>query len=105
MPKQPRKPKPRQSTVDAKKARQFREAADLRKMVERVLRALTRRAGAGEIDALRAVYSLQDSVRTATAEAIAAAQTGGLSFGQIGRELGISKQAAHAAAGHTARLL
>jgi hypothetical protein len=65
-------------------------------MLARMTRALVRRAGEGELEALEALRELRDAMPELTASAILAAHQGPgqYSYGEIGRWLGMTRQAA-----------
>lgn len=65
-------------------------------MVRRMLRALTRRATDGDLFAVEALANLRGAVDVALRQGIAGAHDGPAhySWGEIGQELGMSRQAA-----------
>ena len=98
-PRTPVQPEP--STAKRSGARRFdvktarHEARDMEGMVRRVARGMVRRAEAGEHDALVALVAMRDAIDEATvlsARALHDAEI--MSWTDIGRELGISRQAA-----------
>lgn len=71
-----------------------REASDLGGMSRRVFRALVRRAGDGDVEALRELVALQDQLREAITDAGAAMHDFGFSFTYLAAETGVTRQAA-----------
>ena len=81
--------------------RQERESLELAAFLRRMGRALVKRARGGDMDALVALVDSRDALNAAI---VAAAQalhydyhddhSGGYSWGEIARELGITRQAA-----------
>lgn len=71
-----------------------REAPELGAFVNRMFRALVRRAGAGGLEAVEVLASLSRSCQAATKEAAEAAWRSGYSYTQLGDALGVSRQAA-----------
>jgi hypothetical protein len=76
--------------------RPTREAPELGAMVRRMLAALVRRAEAGDLFALEQLAELRDQLPGYLARAAWGAHHGpaGYSYGEVGRELGVSRQAA-----------
>lgn len=74
-----------------------REATEVCGAVIRLLRALARRAGQGELEALEALVFLQDSVQIQLGAAVAGYRAGPAqaSWTDIGTILGTSRQNAH----------
>lgn len=72
----------------------FREASELGSMLTRMARALVRRAEVGDVDALAALVAAGAELRRAEGEAARALNAAGMSWSEIGAELGITKQAA-----------
>lgn len=74
-----------------------REAPELAGAAIRMMRALARRAGDGELEALEALGFLQDSVQLQLGAAVAGYREGpaGASWTDIGRILGMTRQSAH----------
>ncbi len=73
-----------------------RESPDMEAMVRRVLAALVRRAGAGDLTALESLARLELAAREATVAAGRAAHEGpaAYSFTELGLALGITRQSA-----------
>src|SRR5690349_2760645 len=83
------------------KRRQDREALELAAFLRRMGRALVRRAGDGDLDALVALVDSRAALDVAIGDAARALHTwrvdgvhDGYSWAEIGRAVGISKQAA-----------
>jgi len=73
-----------------------REAPELGAACIRLFRALARRAGDGELEALEQLAFLQDSLQMQLGAAVAGYRDGhGYSWADIGRVLGVTRQAAH----------
>lgn len=74
-----------------------REAPEVAAACIRMIRALARRAGAGELEALEALSALQDSVQLQLGAAVAGYREGPAeaSWTDIGRILGMTRQSAH----------
>lgn len=72
------------------------EAPDMAAMMKRVARALVRRAGDGDLEAVSALADVERYVRDQLVEAARAAHYGSFdySWGQIATELGTTRQAA-----------
>ena len=60
----------------------------------RVLRAYARRVATGDIEALTRMADLADDIDTAIREAITGLRAYGYSWADIGRQLGVTRQAA-----------
>lgn len=73
------------------------EAPEVAAACIRMLRALARRAGDGELEALEALAALQDSVQLQLGAAVAGYREGpaAASWTAVGEALGITRQAAH----------
>lgn len=72
-----------------------REAPEMGAMLDRMIRAMARRATGGEVEALGVLRDLRWKIDAAIAEgAQGAHEAFGFSWTEIGRELGISRQAA-----------
>lgn len=71
-----------------------RESSDMAAMMARVLRAMVRRATAGDLDALYQLHQLSGQVGDAIRDAALGAHEGPgrYSWGEIGRELETSRQ-------------
>lgn len=63
-------------------------------MVARVSKAMTRRAAEGDVEALTALVSMRQAVDAATVLAARGLHDFGMSWTDVGNELGISRQAA-----------
>lgn len=63
-------------------------------MARRVLRALARRAGAGDVEALQELVALQDALRDAITDAGRGLHAAGFSYTYIAAETGVTRQAA-----------
>lgn len=74
-----------------------REAPELAAAAIRMMRALARRAGEGELEALEALSMLQDSVQLQLGAAVAGYRESPVqaSWTQVGEALGVSRQSAH----------
>jgi hypothetical protein len=71
------------------------EARDVAQAARRMIRALVRRAGAGDTEALRELVETQRMIGEAIVDAGAAAYaTGHYSYTDLAQELGITRQAA-----------
>jgi predicted transcriptional regulator len=86
--------------VPARRRRAEREAPELGAAVDRMLLALVRRGASGELEAIEELVRVRDSMPALVQAAVAAAVAGPAeySFGEVGRWLGISRQAARQAA-------
>lgn len=73
---------------------QLRESKDLAGMLRRMASALVRRAAAGDSDALVALVDAGKRLREAEGDAARALNAKGMSWAEIGAEVGMSKQAA-----------
>lgn len=71
------------------------ETHDYAAMMGRMLRAYARRVGAGDLHDLTALASFAEDAETALREAVWAQRAAGRSWAEIGRALGVSRQAAH----------
>lgn len=77
------------------KAKREREPAEIGAMSRRVFRALVRRAGDGDVEALRELVALQDQLREAITDAGRAMHDdAGFSFTYLAAETGVTRQAA-----------
>lgn len=86
------------------KARKSYEASDVAAMVERMLRALERRASTGDTEALVELAKLERGMSDHVGRAGAALHQFGYTYGELAGELGVSRQAARARfAGHDER--
>lgn len=81
--------------------RKDREALELASFLRRMARALVRRAAAGDLDALVALVESRNAIDNAISDAARALHDwddpgthAGYSWSEIGRELGITRQAA-----------
>ena len=79
-----------------RKARQHREAPEIGAMLRRMLRAMARRAGDGDLLALRELVELRSVIDQAIVDGARMAHDDPhrFSWAEIGAELGISRQAA-----------
>lgn len=89
-----------------KRQRKTYEAPDMAAFVQRVMRGMVRRAEAGDLEAIRALADIQASVQAAMVDAAAALRTEdanghAYSWTDIGRELGMTRQAAQQRFGGT----
>lgn len=77
--------------------KRHREAPEVAAASIRMMRALARRAGDGELEALEALAALQDSVQLQLAAAVAGYREGPAqaSWAAVGDALGITRQSAH----------
>lgn len=73
------------------------EAPQLEAMMGRMMRALVKRAGQGELEALEALANLQGVLEAELGHAVAAYRSGPAhaSWTDIGRILGTTRQTAH----------
>lgn len=78
--------------------RRHREAPELGGCIRRMARALVRRAGEGELEALLELRRCRRDVDDAIRQAIRASVEAGYSYADIARECGVSAQAIHKAA-------
>jgi len=80
----------------ARKARQHREAPEIGAMLRRMLRAMARRAGEGDLLALRELVELRAVIDQAIVDGarLAHGDPHRFSWAEIGAELGISRLAA-----------
>lgn len=78
----------------ATKTRKTYEAPDMAGFLRRIAKALVRRAAEGDLETLSAIRQVQADLDAALEQAAAAAHDAGYSWTEIGRELGISRQAA-----------
>lgn len=76
-------------------AKRRHEAPEVTKAASRFMRALARRAGEGEVEALEGLVSLQADLDQALAQAVANYRALGFSWAEIGRALGTTRQNAH----------
>lgn len=63
-------------------------------MVARVSRSMTRRAAEGDVEALTALMSMREAIDAATVLSARGLYDFGYSWAELGRELGITRQAA-----------
>lgn len=79
------------------KSKREREATELQGAAIRMMRALARRAGDGELEALEALAFLQDVVQLQLGAAVAGYRESPVqaSWSQVGEALGITRQSAH----------
>lgn len=78
-----------------RRARERAEAADMGAFIRRTLRAMTRRATEGELDALVELVRLRAELDTQIDAATRGAHAFGYSQRFIARELGVTQQAVH----------
>lgn len=78
----------------ATKTRKTYEAPDMAGFLKRVSKALVRRAAEGDLETLSAIRQVQDDMAVALEAAAQAAHAAGYSWTEIGRELGMTRQAA-----------
>lgn len=76
------------------KARQVREAPEVGAMLDRMLAAMVRRAGEGDVEALQELCRIERELPASISRAGQQLHASGQSFGYIAAELGISRQAA-----------
>jgi hypothetical protein len=81
------------STTRRRRRRRDREAPDVGEAVRRLVAALGRRAAEGDLDALVELERVADAIREAEAVAVDGLRRVGYSDGEVGRELGVSRQA------------
>lgn len=72
----------------------FREAPQIAAFLRRMGRALARRAGEGDLEALSALLDSIESLEASAGEAARALVAAGYSWGEVGREVGMTRQAA-----------
>lgn len=77
-----------------KRSKREYEAPDMAGFLRRVSKALVRRAAEGDLETLSAIRQVQDDMAEALERAAQAAHSAGYSWTEIGRELGMSRQAA-----------
>lgn len=82
------------SATGSKRSRRTYEAPDMAAFVGRTMRAMVRRADDGDLEVMSALASIQADLADAQAKAAAALRGKGYSWTDIGRELGMSRQAA-----------
>lgn len=75
------------------RVRREREVPEYAGMVRRVIRAHGRRVAAADPEDLVELVEMRDVVEEAISEAVSGLRSGGCSWGQIGRALGLSRQA------------
>lgn len=85
------------TTVKAPAAKREREAPEVAAACKRLLVALARRAGDGELEALEALAQLQGTVSEQLGVAVSGYRHGpaGASWADIGRILNVTRQSAH----------
>lgn len=76
------------------RAKRDREPAEIGAMSRRVFRALVRRAGDGDVEALRELVALHDQLRDAITDAGRELHDFGFSFTYLAAETGVTRQAA-----------
>lgn len=72
----------------------YRESPAIGAFMRRMTKALIRRAGEGDIEALSVLLDLQRETQAAIVEAGRALHATGYSYGDLARHTGVSKQAA-----------
>jgi len=77
-----------------KRPRRHVENDEYSAFVRRILRAYSRRAGDGDVEALALMLGLAEEIDAATAEAVKDLRDCGYSWAEIGARLGITRQAA-----------
>lgn len=75
------------------KPRPYRDTADVAEAVERLIRTVGKRCATEDADALKNLVALEASLAEAWAIAIAGIRESGATDAQIGRELGVTRQA------------
>lgn len=70
-----------------------RSDEDVTEAIDRMVRALGRRIATADPDALRYLILIEESVAEAWSDSVAGLRESGFSDGQIGRELGVTRQA------------
>jgi hypothetical protein len=70
------------------------ESPQMAAMVARVSRSMTRRAAEGDVEALTALVQMREAVDAATVLSARALHDFGYTWADVGRELGVSRQAA-----------
>ena len=76
------------------RAKQTYEAPEMGAMLGRMMRAMARRAAEGDTEVLSVLVEVEKALGEAKAEAARGAHTFGYSWTEVGRELGITRQAA-----------
>ncbi len=95
---QPTQPEPTTNTVNdpltSSGPKRVVENNDFAKFAARIVRAYGRRIADGDVDALPGLLDLADDINTALGQAVIGLRDFGYSWADIGRRLGISRQAA-----------
>jgi DNA invertase Pin-like site-specific DNA recombinase len=78
-----------------KRRKQQVENDDYAAFVRRVLRAYARRVAKGDIDAIAGMVAVSRELDTLIGEAVDGLRAKGYSLADIGRRLGVSRQAVH----------
>ena len=86
-----------------KRPRRHVENDEYSAFVRRILRAYSRRAGDGDVEALALMLGLAEEIDAATAEAVKDLRDCGYSWAEIGSQLGITRQAAQQCGRHPSR--
>lgn len=82
------------AALTVKRRRERVENDDYIAFVRRVIRALSRRVGQGDIEALRDMTGLAGDLDSAIAEAVAGLRRQEYSWSEIGQRVGTTRQAA-----------
>lgn len=70
------------------------ESPDMAAFIGRTIRAMVRRAGEGDLEAISALAQVRRATEQAERDAAAVLRAAGYSWADIGRELGITRQSA-----------
>jgi hypothetical protein len=92
------RPRPHQNTVNdaltSKRQRPVTENSEYATFARRILRAYSRRVGAGDVESLAHMISLSDDIDNAIQQAVNGLRAAGYSWAEIGARIGITRQAA-----------